>query len=340
MSRKFIDFLSSVGIMVFGVGLLFFCSLTLTAKPAQNFVSQLPLSSVKPFVQAGGDVNVPEFPLSRPRIPLSKAKAEFSGELTAISALVVDDESNAVLFSKNHTEIRPLASITKLMSLLVISDFNLPMSSTTVITEEDSDPFSHHFVVGEKYKLEDLWKVALIGSSNSAVRSLVRATGLTEEQFAKKMNEKARVFGLYSLQFVEPTGLDSRNMGHSTDVLKLLKFSLKNEKISEALHTSEYFIVGAKKKQHVWSTNWLLTNWIPNEFDKDILVGKTGFIDQSGYNFVARIPGPKNNVVRAVVLGASSNEARFTEAKKIAEWVFQNYVWPDDEGYGDLSSSL
>jgi D-alanyl-D-alanine endopeptidase (penicillin-binding protein 7) len=253
--------------------------------------------------------------------------------------MVVDDQTNAVLFKKNPDEVRSLASITKLMSTLVLSELPLSMDSSTVITEDDYDPFSHHIEVGQTYTLDELWKIALVGSSNSAIRTLVRASGFNEADFALKMNEKAKALGLNTLRFVEPTGLDSRNMGTAPDVLRLLKFALKEDKISDALHLPEYYVTKAKKKQHVWSTNWLLTNWVPNKFDKDVLVGKTGYIDLSGYNFVARIPGPKNHVLRVVVLGAATNEARFSEARDLAEWVFENYSWPDDENYNTLISS-
>lgn len=332
MSQKVIDFLSSVGIMVFGVGLLFFSSVTLTSNPVHNFVSNLPTSNVRPFAEVGGDVAA-VLPSSRPAIPLLRTSTEYNLPVTAESAAVVDDQTNVILFKKNASEIRSLASITKLMSALVLTDLPLSWSSSTIVTEEDSDPFSHHFVTGETYKIEDLWKVALIGSSNSAVRSLVRATGLTEQEFVEKMNQKAEALGLNSLRFVEPTGLDSRNMGNAVDVLKLLKAALKNDRITEALSMPEYYFVEGKKRKHVWTTNWLLTNWIPNSFDKDVLSGKTGFIDQSGYNFVGRIPGQNNHVLRVVILGAATNEARFAEARDMSEWVFANHVWPDEAEY-------
>lgn len=340
MSQKMIDFLSSVGMMVFGIGLLFFCSITLTASPVQSLTAQLPTAHFQHF-KAGGDLSLPALPISHPTVPLLNDKADFNGEISASSAVVVDDESNTVLFKKNPTEIRPLASITKLMTALVLNDLPINWNSSTIITEDDADPFSHHLEVGEKYTLAELWNVALIGSSNSAIHALVRMTGFTVDQFAEKMNAKARALGLGSLNFVEPTGLDSRNMGDAIDILRLFKEALKVSRISETLQTPEYYAtpIGGKKKHQVWSTNWLLTGWIPNDFDKDVLVGKTGFIDESGYNFIVRLPGQKSHVVRAIVLGAATNEARFTEARDLGAWVLQNYLWPDDTGYSDLAGA-
>lgn len=339
MSKRVTDFLSSVGMMVLGVTLVFVGSITFTARPVEKIIDNSPVAQVEPF-KKGGDELLPVLPVSRPAIPvLNASSSDYSGKLTAVTVMVVDDQSNAILYKKNPDEVRSLASITKLMSAMVLSDLSLDWATSTLITDEDSDVSSHHLGVGESYTLDDLWKVALIGSSNSAVRALVRSTGLTEEEFAKKMNEKAAALGLNSLQFVEPTGLNSRNMGKAVDVLRLLKAALKEEKISETLKMAEYYADPLNKntKRHVWSTNWLLTNWVYNNFDKDVLVGKTGFIEQSGYNFVVRIPGDKSHVIRVVILGAESNELRFSEARDLAEWIFSNYVWPDDENYAALT---
>lgn len=339
ISKKLSDYLSSVGVMVLGVGLVFLGSVTITAKPVEKIVDQTQVAQAEPY-KKGGDELLPVLPVSRPATPLLKnSLAVYPGNLSAAVVVVVDDKSNTILYKKNIDEVRSLASITKLMSALVLNDLNLDWNSSTIISENDTDPSSHHLNEGEKYILDDLWKVALIGSSNSAIRALARVTGLNEEDFVKKMNEKAEALGLNSLQFVESTGLDERNMGKAVDVLRLLKAALKVDKISETLKMGEYFAVplNNKTKHHVWSTDWLLINWIPNNFDKDVLAGKTGFIDQSGYNFVVRIPGEKSHVLRTVILGAASNEKRFTEARDISEWVFENYIWPDDEGYAEIS---
>jgi D-alanyl-D-alanine endopeptidase (penicillin-binding protein 7) len=335
MSQKVIDFLSSIGMMVLGIGLLFFSSVTFTARPVHTLVATFPTSQVRPLVHGGDEVPV-SLPVSRPSVPLQINTSTFSAPLTAISAMVVDDKSNAVLFKKNPSNVRSLASITKLMTALVLSDLSMNWVSTTVISSEDFDASSHNILVGEQYRLEDLWYTALVGSSNTAIDALVRASGLTVEQFVIRMNEKAQALGLNSLRFVEPTGLDGRNLGTAMDILKLLKEALKVDRIATALQTKEFYAspINAKIKHRVWTTDWLLSDWVNNDFDKDVLVGKTGYIEESGYNFVVRILGKQSHVIRVVVLGAVSNEARFSEARDLAVWTFENYRWPDDVGYG------
>ncbi|MEK7624819.1 MAG: hypothetical protein AAB467_00540, partial [Patescibacteria group bacterium] len=200
MSQKITDFLSSVGMMVFGVGLLFFSSVTFTAKPVQSFISGLPAGYVRPFSEK--EYVAPSLPVSRPLLPMLREKnIIYSATMTAKTAMVVDDGSGTVLFKKNTDEVRSLASVSKLMSALVLNDLITDWATSTTITDEDVDPSSHHIFVGERYTLLDLWKVALIGSSNSAIQALVRSTRLSEGEFAVKMNEKAKALGLYSLRF-------------------------------------------------------------------------------------------------------------------------------------------
>lgn len=343
MSEKIINFLSSFGLMIVGVLILFAGTLSFTSvrRPGEAAVR---LSSAESRVvtstaasnhaSVGGDIPV-VFPVSRPSVPLLKEAVEFGSPLTAAAAVVVDEDTNTVLYQKNISAVRPLASITKLMSALVLSDLPIHWASTTIVEDGDLDASSHQVSVGESYTLEDLWQVALISSSNSAINALVRATSLPPEQFVHKMNDKARVLGLASLDFVEPTGLDDQNVGNALDIARLLKAALKVDRIYHTLQTGEYYAAPLNKsvKHRVWTTNWLLTNWIPNRFDKDLLVGKTGYIATSGYNFSVRITGAHDHTIRVVVLGTVSNEARFSEAKMLAEWTFDHYVWPDDAGY-------
>ena len=340
-SSRAVEFFSSFGMMLVGVCLLFIGSVTVTAKPVRELATQLPRSEKRIEALGGGDLVYPILPVSRPTVPLQKDEVTFKKSLTALAALVVDDDSNTVLFKKNSNDVRPLASISKLMSAMVLNELPIKWTSTTIVTEEDLDDNSHQIKVGEKYALDDLWNVALIGSSNSAISSLVRNSGLTQEQFVDRMNSMARELGLTTLRFEEPTGISSDNLGSARDIARLLKEALKVPRIADTLRIGEYYIhplnKGSKyKARRLWSTDLLLIKWIPNSFDKDQIVGKTGFINDSGYNFAVRITGKKNHTVRVVVLGASSNESRFTEARDLAEWTFEHYVWPNEEGYEKL----
>lgn len=337
MSPKFFNFLSSFGVMLAGVVLLFVGSVGFEIKKNPQFLT-FPQSQAR--AQSGGDITPAVLPQSKPTLPLKKDSAIFNVTTTAAAILVLDDQTDTVLYEKNTNVVRSLASITKLMSALVLLDLPIDWATTTVVTVSDCDSSSHHINPGEKFTLGDLWKVALIGSSNSAINVLTRASSNTPESFVELMNIKARTLGLTSARFADPTGLDSRNLANAADIAQLLKVALGKEQILSALQTSEYYAqpIG-KKLRRIWSTNWLLTHWIPSDYDKVKIAGKTGYIYDSDYNFAVRLADKNNHGVRVVVLGSASNETRFTEARDLADWVFTHYLWPDDEGYDELIES-
>jgi D-alanyl-D-alanine carboxypeptidase len=216
----------------------------------------------------------------------------------------------------------------------------LPMnwSSTTIITDADMEG-DHHVNAGEQFTLDDLWHVALIGSSNSAINALVRNTGMTKEKFVILMNEKAKELRLSSARFAEPTGLSDRNMANALDAAKLLVDALKFDKIYTTVQTGEYYAhpLNSNKARRIWTTNWLLTNWVPNNFKVENIAGKTGYIDDSGYNFAVSLTNEKKHSITVVVFGAATNEERFSEARDLAEWSFDHYLWPDESGYENLT---
>lgn len=335
MSAKFSIFFSSFGIMLAGVFLLFASTVSFSA-PRRDFIP-FPASGAR--IKGGGDIIVGDLPVSKPAVPLLKDKSQYSGSSTAVSTIVVDTDTKTILHSKNKVEVRPIASITKLMSAMVLLDLPLNWTSTTIIVAADWDGSDHHLNVGEKFTLEDLWHVALIGSSNTAINALVRASGLTMDQFVEKMNQKAKELRIFSAHFVEPTGLSEKNVANAWDVAKLLIDALRFDKIYSTLQIGEYYthpLAGAKPRR-VWTTNWLLTDWIPNKFKMENVIGKTGYISNAGYNFAVNLTGDSKHTVTVVVLGASSNEQRFSEARDLAEWALAHYLWPDDNGYQDLA---
>ena len=251
-------------------------------------------------------------------------------KLTANSVLVKDQETGLVLYGKNEYQSWPIASITKLMSALIILEKNPDWSATTTVIGQDS--LDTHMYAGDIYTLEELWNSALIASSNKAILTLANALGWPELAFVERMNEKARELGLINTFFADPSGLDSANISMASDVAILLNEALKQEKIQETLKKVEYNLYSEQRKKthHMWNTNWLLLNWINHNFN-EISGGKTGYINASGYNFTMRVANEVGNILDVVILGATNHEARFTEARDIARWCFDNYVWPVKE---------
>ncbi len=335
MFNRVINFISSFGVITLGVFLVLGKSIALQTP---QIVQSFPESQDRPVLN-GGDVNPAVFfPKTTPTIPLAISAVFSFPSTTAVAAMVTDDKTDTVLFDYHSDEPRALASISKLMSALVILDFPIDWSATTTVVQPDIDQDNHIFA-GEKFTLNDVWNVALVGSSNSAINVLVRATGLSEADFVDRMNTKARDLGLTSAQFSEPTGLDARNVATAKDIDQLLKTALSKEKILKTLQIGEYYAkpLNKTKLRRVWSTNWLLTRWTPNNFDIKNMAGTTGYIELSGYNFAVRLSDAKQHALRIIVLGTPTNESRFTEAKNLAEWTSGHYLWPDDEGYDKLA---
>ena len=290
-------------------------------------IESLTPNKVMQKFKIGGDIEVPP-PIQKPQLPELVGETLPPESFTAHSVMVKDLGTGALLYRKNEYDKWPLASITKLMSALVILENDPDWATSTVVIGEDA--LDAHMYAGDIYTLDELWQAGLIGSSNKAIISLVNALGWTETAFVERMNQKALELGMVDSTFVDSTGLDPGNVASASDTAILLNEAMKKEKITKALLTTEYSLYSKerKKEHHMWNTDWLLLGWIPHQF-KEFYGGKTGYIAVSGYNFTMRVGDGAGHVVDVVILGTESHEARFNEAKKIAEWALSNYKWPE-----------
>lgn len=290
-------------------------------------VESLTPAKVMQKLKIGGDIEMPP-PIQKPKLPELTGEMPSPESFTAHSIIVKDKTTGAVLYRKNEYDKWPLASITKLLSVLIILENDPDWATSSIVIGEDA--LDAHMYAGDIYTLDELWRAGLIGSSNKAIISLVNALGWSETAFVERMNQKAREFGMTESMFVDPTGLDAGNVASASDTAILLNEVMGKEKITKALLTTEYNLYSKerKKEHHMWNTDWLLLGWIPHQF-KEFYGGKTGYIALSGYNFAMRVGDGVGHVIDVVILGAESHEARFDEAKKIAEWALNNYKWPE-----------
>lgn len=280
-------------------------------------------------MQSGGDLVSPPPADAAPDLPLLDGTLLSAADISAVSAVVKDTESGVMLYAKNEYAPRPIASITKLMSALVILEAGPDWDKSAVVAPDDiSDT---HMYKGEVYTMESLWRAALVGSSNKAVLSLVDGLQISRDVFVERMNQKATELGMTNTRFVEPTGLDPLNVSTAADVALLLEAALDSNEIRQTLLLPEYHLVSVDGaiRHHTWNTNWLLLGWITNQF-YDLRGGKTGYIPAAGYNFAMQVADGRGDTVDVVVLGADSHEERFTDARDIAMSVFDNYVWPEN----------
>ncbi|MEK7644278.1 MAG: serine hydrolase [Patescibacteria group bacterium] len=287
-------------------------------------ISNLKISKT---ASVGGDKVVLPPPLPKPPTPTRRADSvDLVEPFTARAIMARDLASGYVLFAKNEYQKWPLASVTKLLSALVLLDMNFDFATTTVsATGELADSY---VAQGVEYQAEDFWLAALVASSNRSIMSLAVATGLTEDEFVAKINAKAKELGMPDTHLEDPTGLDPDNTTTASDAATLIAEAVRHDKIRMALLTREINLADAEgeNKLHIWNTDWLLLNWIPNQF-LEFNGGKTGYIAVSDYNFVMQVGDGNGHLVNIAVLGAESHEARFVEAKKVAEWVFESFEW-------------
>ncbi|GEM_PF-687558 len=234
-------------------------------------------------------------------------------------AVGVSDGKGSFLFTKNAYEQLSLASLTKLMTVLVFLDKNPGWQKTVQIgAEDDAEPAKVAFQVGDKVYVKDLFYATLIGSKNNAAKALARSTGLSQEEFIKKMNEKAKILGLSQTMFVDVTGLDAGNRSTIEDFLIVSRTAFGNLNIAKAASMKTYtlHIIGTKRQETVKTTNFLLAD---TDFSA---MGKTGYTEESGYNFATRVKN-KNQEILVVVFGATSGEKREEITEQLIRFGFR-----------------
>jgi D-alanyl-D-alanine carboxypeptidase len=259
-------------------------------------------------------------------LPIKKAGVS-DLDILADSAAVLDIKDNLFIFEKNANEVRRLASITKLMAALVFLDNNPGWDKTYSIQREDRrDGGAVYLYLGEEVTVKDLFYAMLVGSDNTADIALIHASGLTEEDFVQRMNEKARYLGFFNTKFADPVGLSNDNVSTAREVALLVKAALDNPDIFKAVATNEVEIVTAEgQKKTIKSTNYLLNNFSSER--ARILGGKTGHTDLAGYCLAAKFTDQNQHDIISVVLGADSELERFRQSARLVNWVYDNFDW-------------
>lgn len=318
-------FVVLVGVVLTG---LFWSGRASTLSEASSVIALLPVEQLRQAA-VGGDIVVAPPPPPPPKFPVLVGEELDFSSLSASAVMVKDVETGMVMLQHNAYTPHPIASLTKLMSALVILEKQPDWTTSSVVIADDI--IDTHMYAGDTYTLLELWRASLIGSSNKAILTLADAVGWPRAAFIERMNQRAREIGMSQTTFVEQTGLDVQNVSTPSDLMILLNESLSHTDLQNVLQERELTLYSdeRKKEHHMWSTNWLLLGWIPNEFEEQFLGGKTGYIPESGYNFIMRVADEKGHRIDVVVLGTESHEARFTEARDVAYWAMENYEWPE-----------
>ena len=235
------------------------------------------------------------------------------------AAFLQDNSTSEKLYGKDEYNVRPIASITKLITALTFLDFKVDWDKTIEMDTADANNSSHSPLrAGDVYRVRDLFHCSLMSSDNRATRALARSTGVSTDSFVVMMNRKVDSLGLFSIKVDEVTGLSENNVASAYDLARLVNIASANPTIQTALLTKQYSFISEKRKRLITLGNTdrlLFSEW-------NVQGGKTGYIGESGYCFAVRVANDKGHDLTGVVMGARSNSRRFKEATKLFQWAF------------------
>jgi serine-type D-Ala-D-Ala endopeptidase (penicillin-binding protein 7) len=239
-------------------------------------------------------------------------------DLKSSAALVIDQETSEVLFSKNDSAVLPIASLTKLMTGLLVSEAKLPMDEMITITQDDVDTEKHsssRLRVGAMLTRGELLHLALMSSENRAAHALGRTYPGGLDAFVGLMNAKAKMLGMKDTRYVEPTGLSSSNQSSAHDLATLVSAAYTDSVLREYTTSPGHEVAIGNRTLKFNNTNRLVKN--P---DWDIGIQKTGYISEAGQCLVmqAKIAGRK---LIMVFLDSAGKLSRIADAERVRRWV-------------------
>jgi D-alanyl-D-alanine endopeptidase (penicillin-binding protein 7) len=241
-------------------------------------------------------------------------------DLKSSVALVVDQDTDEVLLAKNDGAVLPIASITKLMTALVVTEAGLPLDEMLTVTQDDIDTEKHtrsRLTVGAQLTRGEMLHLALMSSENRAANALGRHYPGGLSAFVAAMNAKARQLGMNDTSYVEPTGLSPANQSSAHDLARLVKTAYNVPLIRE-LSTSTGAIVRVGRRDAQFGT----TNGLVKSDHWDIGLQKTGYISEAGQCLVMQAQLAGRRLVM-VFLDSAGKYSRLGDAERVRRWITQ-----------------
>ena len=303
MYRATAPILALVVVGAFLVGLFLFGGPSAAGEPDPVPVALAPATEprVEPRSAEPRILDVSDLPIHRAR---------------AAAAVVYNPETHEIVWESGALEQRPIASITKVMTALVLLDQKPDLARDVVVSRQDVRRASTTYLRrNERVTLKNLLHLALIASDNAAARVLARASGLGTRVFIDQMNRKAAELGLTDTQFVDPSGLHEDNLSTPYDVARLIAHASEDPSLARIMRTRSYRMRTSRRGLTVRNTNQLLRG------RHVIQAGKTGYIDEAGYCLATVVRLPGSDPLAVVVLGAGTNSGRFREVRRLVDWV-------------------
>ena len=253
-------------------------------------------------------------------------------ELSAQSVLVFDQATGQALMSKNAALQTPIASITKLMTAILVLDAGEPLDERITITSDDRDTLKgtgSRLAFGSSYTRGQLLHLALIASDNRAAHALGRTTQGGLDRFVANMNRMARALQMSNTVYVEPTGLSSDNVSTAVDLAKLANYAYQNYPEIRHISSTGNYTLGTQrvvlKKKHNESVQYRQvafnnTNRFTRADDWHVGLSKTGFINEAGHCLVMQAQVADRDVI-IVLLDAKGTNRRAGDAALIKRWL-------------------
>jgi D-alanyl-D-alanine endopeptidase (penicillin-binding protein 7) len=233
-------------------------------------------------------------------------------------AYVIDQNTGESLFDKNSRAVVPIASISKLMTAMVVLDSKAPLTEQIEVTDEDRDYIKNtgsRLAVGSVLSREDMLHIALMASENRAAAALSRYFPGGRPAFIAAMNAKAKQLGMTDTHFESPSGLTSENVSSARDLVKMVNAAYQYPMIREFSTDRSYEVYTGKRSIAYNSTNALVRNptW-------DIGLQKTGFINEAGECMVMQTTIHGRPMI-VVLLDSSGKYSRFADATRLRNWL-------------------
>lgn len=236
------------------------------------------------------------------------------------SALVMDINTGKTLYQKNPAQVRPIASLTKLMTALVVLDARQNLNQTLTIDQNDRDNIKHTYSrvrFGTKVSRRDALHLALMSSENRMASALARHYPGGRSAFIRAMNNKARQLGMHNSRFYDSTGLSTRNVSTARDLAKLITAAYRQPLIRQFTQDTNKEMRFSTPAYSLMFNN---TNPLVKNPDWDVRLSKTGYTDEAGRCLLMRAK-PDRQELAIVLLNSVGKRTPIGDANRIRKWL-------------------
>lgn len=241
-------------------------------------------------------------------------------QLKSGSALVMDINTGKTLYQKNPAQVRPIASLTKLMTALVVLDARQNLNQTLTIDQNDRDNLKHTYSrvrMGTKVTRRDALHLALMSSENRMASALARHYPGGRSAFIRAMNNKARQLGMRNSRFYDSTGLSTRNVSTARDLAKLIAAAYRQPLIRQFTQDTNKEMRFSTPAYSLMFNN---TNPLVKNPDWDVRLSKTGYTDEAGRCLLMRAK-PDQQELAIVLLNSVGKRTPVGDANRIRKWL-------------------